>query len=290
MLSQSSIARSIAVLALAWLAACSGRSEQDLAGMSFSQDPLVGKVVWNDLVTDDLDAAREFYGELFGWEFEAASRPSGREYIVARSGDVYVAGMVAVEQRSDGEELSRWLPYVSVVDVDEAVARATRNGASVAVEPVPVALGRVAAIVDPEGAVIGFARSDIGDPDDRTTAAGPGRIVWTELLSDDSDAAAAFYESVIGYELQTIERRGGSYTLLARQGIDRAGILQNPADGWDPVWLTYIGVEDPAAAAARAEALGGKVLLPVSPDVREGTMAVVTDPSGAVLVLQESST
>jgi predicted enzyme related to lactoylglutathione lyase len=53
------------------------------------------------------------------------------------------------------------------------------------------------------------------------------------------------------------------------------------------VWLTYFGVDDPAAAAARAQALGGKVLLPASPQLREGSMAVVTDPSGAVLVLQK---
>ena len=53
-----------------------------------------------------------------------------------------------------------------------------------------------------------------------------------------------------------------------------------------PVWLTYFGVEDPAAAAASAESLGGRIVLQASPDVREGSMSVVTDPSGAVLVLQ----
>jgi hypothetical protein len=29
------------------------------------------------------------------------------------------------------------------------------------------------------------------------------------------------------------------------------------------------------------------VLLPPSPELREGTMAVITDPSGAILVLQK---
>ena len=69
-----------------------------------------------------------------------------------------------------------------------------------------------------------------------------------------------------------------------------AGILRNPTDRWSPVWLTYFGVADPAASAARAASLGGKVLLPVSPEVREGTMAVVQDPSGAILVLQKLTT
>ena len=60
----------------------------------------------------------------------------------------------------------------------------------------------------------------------------------------------------------------------------------NPAENYDPVWLTYFGVDDPAAAAAIAENLGGKIILPALPDLRDGSRAVVTDPSGAILVLQ----
>jgi len=74
---------------------------------------------------------------------------------------------------------------------------------------------------------------------------------------------------------------------MSMGGVDRAGILMNPTEHWDPLWLSYFGVKDPAAAAQRAESLGGSILLPVSPKVRDGTLAVVADPSGAVLVLQK---
>ncbi|HKE94197.1 MAG TPA: VOC family protein, partial [Povalibacter sp.] len=231
-----------------------------------------------------------FYGELFGWTFESTTAANGRPYLLARSGTAYVAGLLSVAPRSDGKKLSRWLPYVSVADVDAAVGRATQSRGTVAVAARDVRIGRVAAIVDPEGAVLGLVRSRIGDPDDTTTQAAPGRIVWTELISNDPAAAADFYRSVVGFETRTIERRGGRYTKLVAQGVDRAGILQNPADQWSPEWLTYLGVDDPAAAASRAEALGGRVLLPVSPGIREGTMAIIADPSGAVLVLQKVST
>jgi predicted enzyme related to lactoylglutathione lyase len=183
--------------------------------------------------------------------------------------------------------VSRWLPYASVPDVDAAVSSATGAGGKVAAAARNVNLGRVAAIVDAEGAVLGLARSRIGDPDDKTTAPAASRVVWTELVSNDPAAAARFYQAVIGYEPHTIERRGGQYTLLARAGIDRAGILRNPAEKASPAWLTYFGVTDPAAAASRVEALGGRVILAPSPQLREGTMAVVTDPSGALLVLQK---
>jgi predicted enzyme related to lactoylglutathione lyase len=269
------------------LAACATVTRPDLSGMSFSTSPLIGKVVWNDLITEDIDAARHFYEGLFGWSFEDATGPGRRGYALARSGNVYVAGFVPVAAPADGSRLSRWLPFMSVTDVDQAVTSGVAAGARVAVAARDVSLGRVAAIVDPEGAVIGVARSEVGDPDDKTTAAAPGRVVWTELLSNDSAAAAAFYKSMIGYEARDVERRGGTYTLLGNGGTDRAGILKNPSQEWDPVWLTYFGVHDAAAAAKKAEELGGKILLPASPELRDGSMAVVADPSGAILVLQK---
>jgi hypothetical protein len=276
----------IVALLLVVVPGCVSTGKIDTSGMSFSSEPLLGKVVWNDLITEDLDAARRFYGGLFGWTFENSTR-SGQPYSLAKSGAIYVAGIVPIAARSDGVKLSRWLPYISVEDVDAAVTRATAFNGRVAAGARDVNLGRVAAVVDPEGAVIGLARSRIGDPDDATTKASAGRIVWTELLANDPEGAARFYHSVAGYETRTIDRRGGKYTLLTHQGKERAGILTNPAQQWDPLWLTYFGVDDPAAAAARAESLGGKVILPVSPEVREGTMAVVADPSGAILVLQK---
>jgi predicted enzyme related to lactoylglutathione lyase len=114
--------------------------------------------------------------------------------------------------------------------------------------------------------------------------------VWTELLADDPQAAATFYVSLAGYNARTITRRGGEYTVLASDGIDRAGIFEKPVEGeYSPAWITSFGVNDPGAAAAKAESLGGTIILPVSAELRDGTMAVVTDPSGAILVLQSWS-
>ena len=272
---------------LAGTAACTTAGQADLSGMSFSDQPLTGKVVWNDLVTDDFEAAKRFYGGLFDWTFTGARTIDGDDYVVARSGDVFVAGILGIDARPDGKEISRWLPYFSVTDVDDAVARSMSGGAVVAVSARDVNLGRVAAIIDPEGAVVGLVTSSIGDPDDLTTSAAPGRVVWSELLSGDPAAAAEFYSLLAGFDVEVIERRGGQYTLLNAQGVNRAGVMEMPADDIEPIWLTYFGVDDPRQAAAKAKELGGTVVLPPSPDVREGTMAVVTDPAGAVLVLQK---
>jgi uncharacterized protein len=277
----------LTALLLALPTGCASTPGIDTSAMSFSHEPLVGKVVWNDLVTQDLDVARHFYGELFGWTFEQTTAPGGQPYLLARSGRIFVAGMVAVSSPSRTVVLSRWLPYMSVSDVDASVAKATAGGAKTLVDARDVSLGRVAVIEDKEGAVLGLARSRIGDPDDTTTAPGPGRVVWTELLANDPAAASEFYHTVIGVTAHTIERHGGPYTLLSERGTNRAGILQNPSDDAAPVWLTYFGVEDLVSAAGRVEALGGKVILPPSPQLRDGTMAVVTDPTGALFALQK---
>lgn len=274
-----------AALGLAFASYPAGAGKADLSGMKFSPTPLTGKVIWNDLITDDLDTTRAFYGALFGWTFEHSSGKGGR-YLLARLGDVYVAGIVEVKSKNRAQKLSRWLPYVSVGNVDGAVSIASAGGATVVAAARDVTFGRVAAIIDPQGAVIGFAQSRIGDPDDATTAPGLGRVVWTELLANDTDAAAQFYRDVVGYESNTISRRGGNYTMLTQNGKNRAGLLKNPTDA-KPVWLTYLGVDDPVAAEGRVEALGGAVVAPASPRLREGTMALVTDPTGALFVLQK---
>lgn len=277
-------------LLLMAVTACTTASRPDLTGMSFSSEPLLGKVIWHDLITEDLDSARHFYGELLGWTFEDFNGGRGEDYIIARKDDVIVAGLLAIDAPADDENYSRWLPYISVDDVDAALSRSIAGGASVVATARDVSLGRVAAIIDPQGAVVGLARTTIGDPDDTTTAAAPGRPVWTELLANDPQAAAAFYGSLAKYDARTITRRGGEYTILANGGVDRVGIFQNPADGeYTPAWITAFGVNDPAAAAAKAESLGGTIILPVSAELRDGTTAVVTDPSGAILVLQSWS-
>jgi predicted enzyme related to lactoylglutathione lyase len=276
----------LTVLTSLFLLSCTTTQGPDLTGMSFSDEPLIGKAIWHDLVTEDPQAAKRFYEGLFGWSFQNATGSSGHAYSVARSGSVWVAGIIAVDPSTDGTTVSRWLPYVSVADVDRSVEASVSAGGTVAATPRNVPLGRVAAIIDREGAVIGLARSNIGDPDDSTTAPAPGRVIWNELLSNNATAATDFYRRVIGVDARTIERRGGEYRLLGNNGIDRAGILNNPVEGWTPIWLTYFGVKDAAAAAARAVELGGQILVPVSPEVREGTMAVVKDPTGVLLVLQ----
>jgi predicted enzyme related to lactoylglutathione lyase len=276
----------VAALGACVAGACaSGKGATSPAGTVPAPSATVGRFVWHDLVTNDVAAARAFYAGLFGWEFESTIR-SGRPYLVARSGGQPAGGVV---QRAEGKAgPATWLAYLSVADLEGAVQQVTSAGGKVVLGPTPVgAYGRVAVVVDPQGAPLGLAGVT------GTLAAEPvqpllHRFFWMEHLAKDGPAALAFYKGLAGYESSVAPDSRLEYHVLKRQR-SRAGLLQIPPEmaGVEPNWLPYVRVEDPAAMAAKAVSLGGKVLIEPRPDVRKGTLAVVSDPTGAALALQE---
>ncbi len=78
-----------------------------------------------------------------------------------------------------------------------------------------------------------------------------------------------------------------SYFALARGGKNRAGIYPTPWKELNSNWLPYVLVADAAAAAEKAKALGGRVVLAPRADIRDGSLAIVVDPTGAALALQK---
>ena len=108
-----------------------------------------------------------------------------------------------------------------------------------------------------------------------------------EYLAKDPEAALVFYKGLAGYESEARETAAGRPYQVLTRGRPRAGLMKSPIESVRPNWLSYVRVEDPAALAARVVALGGKVVVAPRPEVRNGTLAVVADPSGAVLALQK---
>lgn len=273
-------------LVLLGVGACSSAGLERMGDLPLSDEPLVGKFVWHDLMTDDVAAARRFYGGLFGWEFEQTVHPNGGDYTLILADGRYLAGMVELDD-PQGVEYSRWLGYLSVADVGRATEFTRRAGGEVVVGPVKLGnIGWAAAISDPQGAVLGLLRSRVGDPDD-TIERGVGEIVWNELLAADDVAAAGFYSGLAGLNAVDQARAGGIYHLMQSQGRDRAGIMLRPGEEVDPVWLTHFAVSDVADAAGKVAELGGELLLEPSPELRNGRMALVRDPVGAVLLLSQ---
>jgi predicted enzyme related to lactoylglutathione lyase len=245
-----------------------------------------GRFVWQDLMTPDAGACRKFYGDLLGWHFQETTR-NGKPYLIARLGGKPVAGIVEVKDPRVKD--AGWLSYLSVDDIDRAVTRVTAAGGSVLVAPLSVAgIGRIAAVTDPEGAPLGLAGLEIeapAEPSDPLLA----RFFWREYFAHDAVKSLAFYRDLNGYE-ETLSARKGlvPYHLLERNG-PQAGLIQLPEElmAVKSNWLPYLRVDDPAAMSARVTALGGRVILPASNEIRNGTVAIVADPTGGAVALQK---
>ena len=114
-----------------------------------------GYMCWNELASPDPGRARDFYAELLGWEVE----PEETGYGVIRR-DGAVNGGIRPPQ--DGEP-AHWLVYFTVESCDDAVAAVRAGGGSVIAGPLDTAMGRVAAVRDPQGAPFAVFEGEV-DP------------------------------------------------------------------------------------------------------------------------------
>jgi predicted enzyme related to lactoylglutathione lyase len=229
-----------------------------------------GKFVWSDLVTQDVDAAKAFYSELFGWTFSDTDR-----YTLILRDSEPIGGILKAR---DPKRRSEWVGNLSVADVDRAAELARQQGGVVETEPVDApSRGRIAVISDPEGALVLLLRSSAGDPAD--AEAPLNSFFWWELWSQDTDSATRFYAGLADYETETTVFREQSYHVLKRGEVPRAGILLAPPDV-PPQWLPYVRVADAEALADRAAELGGRVY------VEDSRSAILVDPTGAPIAIQ----
>jgi predicted enzyme related to lactoylglutathione lyase len=246
----------------------------------------VGAFVWYDLLTDDVPGVQRFYGELFGWEFEGNFGDEGDFTLVSFQGTP-IAGIVYAAPLESGESRARWIPSMSVADVDQATEQLRRAGGTVYTEPHDVPdRGRLAVVGDPDGAILAFVRATGGDPLD---VDGPvGSWLWTELWTHDVDASMSFYSSLVGYEYEIVDLPVlPDYGVMTKDGEPRAGVRKLRLEGVMPNWVPYVRVDDTSAVAGRVEGLGGRVLVAPSDTLRAGSVALIADPSGAAVIIQK---
>ncbi|KGT79196.1 hypothetical protein MA20_17860 [Bradyrhizobium japonicum] len=111
-----------------------------------------------EIYGDDPAKLAQFYVGLFGWQIEKAP---GVDYwriqTEPKSGNGFGGGLTY--RPADGP--SAWLPYVTVVAVDEALAQAQRTGARIVRPKTAVPrTGWYAVLADPEGNCFGIWQAD----------------------------------------------------------------------------------------------------------------------------------
>jgi uncharacterized protein len=252
---------------------------------SSSTAVLPGKLVWADLFTSQPDEATKFYCGLFGWTSTSIDQ-KGKTYTIFSNDGVPVAGLAPHSYAKESHP-SRWIGYVSVADINAAVAAVEKNGGKVhaSAKKFPDR-GFQAIVSDAEGEPIGLLQSSSGDPADEDTKTGGWN--WFELYVSDTKAATTFYHQALGYDVapETNSDRKSDF-VLSSNGNARGGVAPIPEDAKDgkATWLGVIRVSDLDQTLAKVAGLGGEVL--VAPHSVEfgSRFAIILDPTGGTIGL-----
>lgn len=267
-----------------------------------------GVPCWCDSDQPDPEAAKEFYGGLFGWEFENISPPEApAPYHIGRlpGGDVGAIGGIP----EGSPPMARWNTYIWVDNVDNTTKKAVDAGGSVVAEPMDVGQdGRMSIVSDPEGAV--FSLWEPKEYKGAQVVNEPGSVNFNDLNVRDIGAAKEFYGSVFGWDTMALggtdafwvlpaygdhleELNPGLRESMAEMGVPGfenvvASLNQISEDQGDTPghWGITFAVEDADKAARRATELGGSVVVPPfdAPWVRA---TVLSDPQGAVFTASQ---
>jgi hypothetical protein len=242
-----------------------------------------GTFSWVDLATTDGAAAKTFYGDLFGWQFEDMPAGPGMIYTMATLNGLSVAGLYQMGPQQAGLP-PFWKSYVTVENADQATQKAATLGGTIVMPPmdVPGEAGRMADIQDPTGAL--FAIWQPGQHIGAGVLNVPNAVAWNELSTHDTAKAAVFYAGLFGWTSRTQDMGGGMlYTTFSNQGHYAGGMMAiQPEWGEMPsTWVVYFGVEDCQQAVEKAAALGGTIALPPTTIEKVGVFAMLQDPQGA---------
>jgi uncharacterized protein len=214
-----------------------------------------GTLCWVDLGIIELDPAKEFYRELFGWEMEDVPTPPSGTYTMCRVRGKDVTGIYEMQEEERAQTPPHWNSYISVDDVNVATDRATQLGATILRDPFDVMdRGVLSVIQDPSGAAVCLwearARSGAGLVNE------PNTWTWNDLATRDPEKAIAFYSEMFGWNFDELAPgyssiSGGPLLIGGMRTMD-----QDPPQT-PPHWMPYFVVEDMEKALGRIGELMG---------------------------------
>ena len=234
-----------------------------------------GTPTWIDLGVPDLERAMEFYGAVFGWEFDVGPESTGRYTMCLVRGREVAAIM---PNHDEGATEFWWNVYFATDDVAGTTSKAEAVGGQVIAPPMDVMdKGRMAILKDPVGGQFGLWHGNrhIG----ARLVNEPNAWLRNDFVTPNPGPAREFYATVFGFSLDTDEYAGeGDFTFLRRpDGHEIGGVLGDP-EAVTSSWGTLFMVDDADAAAERAAAAGGTAASPY--DMAYGRIAELKDPFG----------
>lgn len=224
-------------------------------------DPsILGRPLWYELMTNDVDAAKKFYAPVVGWTvtpFEGGAQPYD---IWVRDG-VPIGGVMQIPAGMNFPP--HWGMYIGVPSLEEGVSRVERLGGSALSPVIEVpGVGRMRTMKDPQGAAFSIYEP-ASPPQQQEAEPRPGDVSWLELYTTNAEAALKFYTELFGWRHSESMDMGamGKYHMFART-FALGGMMNKPPEMVQApsYWGLYFLVPDVHAGAERVKTHGGKVL------------------------------
>jgi predicted enzyme related to lactoylglutathione lyase len=244
------------------------------------------RFVWYELTTTDTAGAARFYESVIGWASADASTPR-QPYTLFSAAGVPVAGLLPMPEHLQARGLGpHWTGYIGVSDLDGVLARIRQAGGTLHFGPEAVpAVGRLAVVGDPQGAVFSLLQPEPGMSGPPPAPGGtPGHTGWHELHAADQQTAFPFYAELFGWTRGQAVEMGpmGTYQTFNIGDVWAGGMMNRTMSNAHPVWLYYFNVDSASAAAARVKQAGGTVVNGPLQVPGGSWVAQATDPQGAM--------
>ena len=118
----------------------------------------------------------------------------------------------------------------------------------------------------------------------RRDSAPVGAPCWVDLFTSDPDKSQRFYGPLFGWTAEDAGQDYGGYINFSKDGLQVAGCMKNDGQsGMPDVWSVYLATDNAEATVAAATAQGAQVIVPATPVMALGTMAVLLDVGQAAI-------
>lgn len=139
--------------------------QQNHPGAQLVNEP--GTWNWNNLVTRDPDAAKDFYGKVFGWSATHNEEAPDFIWMWQVEGQRWpegFAGLMEMGTEMPADAPPYWQVYFMVENADRAIETTKSSGGSLVFGPLDIPTGRVATLFDPQGAAVSILESSYPEP------------------------------------------------------------------------------------------------------------------------------
>lgn len=114
-----------------------------------------------------------------------------------------------------------------------------------------------------------------------------GEFYWNELMTHDVEAAKSFFATTIGWAFEGMAMpEAGTYWVAKQSDKPVGGIMgmvPGMPEGTPSHWVSYLAVDDIDARLESLTRAGGQVCRPAFDVPGVGRIAIVADPTGAVM-------